>query len=264
MHDLSFEAYPETIGWADQFLLRNVAKRAAHAARTIIAPSQFTKEELLRRWRVPKENIRVIPLGVDERFHRIENDLRLSNVREKYGLYGKTVLFVGTMFPRRHVGELIPAFEKLARDDRDLRLLLVGRDPEGVIRKAHWANERLGRRAVTHIDAVKPQELVYLYNVADLFVWLSDYEGFGLPPLEAMACGTSVVTSRAGSLPEVLGDAALYVENSSDVEEIALRMKNVLNDTALRDDLIQKGLSRALNYSWRKTTKQTLNVLLHE
>lgn len=133
-------------------------------------------------------------------------------------------------------------------------------DIDNLIKKA---NQEIGWEAILYIDYVSDKDLVNLYNGADLFIWLSSYEGFGLPPLEAMACGTPVITTKMASLPETVGDAAMYVEDPRNIDEIVHAISKVLSNEKTRNWLIEEGLKQSQKFSWRKTAEETLNKLLN-
>ncbi|HKZ34322.1 MAG TPA: glycosyltransferase family 1 protein, partial [Patescibacteria group bacterium] len=184
----------------------------------------------------------------------VENDLKKLKVTPPF------LLFVGTIQPRKNVMRLIQAFSKLASDYPSLSLCLVG--------KKGWLSDdvyalptQLGLSdRVKFLGHVKEEDLVALYNGAELLVFPSLFEGFGLPVVEAFACGLPVVTSSTSSLPEVGGDACVYVEPTS-IEEIEGAIRRVLSNTMLRDELIRKGLKQAGTFSWEKAAKETLTVL---
>lgn len=192
----------------------------------------------------------------------------LLSILNKYKIKSKFIFYIGAIFNRRFIPECIEAFKQIAKKIPEHQFLISGTnythpfvDIDYIIKKA---NEDIGREAILHIDYVDENDLVYLYNAADLFIWLSSYEGFGLPPLEALACGTPVITTKMGSLAEAVGESAVFVSNPEDVKEISKAMGKVLSDEQLSIELIEKGLKQAQKFSWKKTAKETLKILNHE
>jgi glycosyltransferase involved in cell wall biosynthesis len=234
-----------------------LALRGLRRASLILADSVYTAAALRRHTRIDGKLIRVVPLGVDTtRFVPVEPD---ATLRARYGLSGdeRYVVYVGSEHPRKNLGTLVEAFAAAAGRSRELRLLKVGR--------AHHADERARLRAlaaglgvadrVRFLDDVPERDLPALYGAASVCVIPSLYEGFGLPVLEAMACGVPVVCSNRTSLPEVAGDAALVVEPS--VRALASAIEAVLGDPSQAAALRERGLRRAAEYTWRRTAEST-------
>jgi glycosyltransferase involved in cell wall biosynthesis len=259
VHDLSFLRYPETFPRAKALYLRLATRYSARAARHVIAVSDSTRRDLIELTSVRPERISVVHLGVDERFHRLPDEERQTFAAAVFA--GRPfILYVGTLQPRKRVDLLIRAFDRL-RKERDIphALALVG--------ARGWMFDELFRLVVDlglandvhFVDYVTPQQLPLWYNAADVFAYPSVYEGFGLPVLEAMACGTPVVTSASSSLIEVVGDAGVMVEPESD-EALALGVCKVIEDRALHMDLQQRGLRRAAARSWETVARDTARV----
>lgn len=233
---------PRTIRWADQ----------------VIADSEHTKHDLIRLLGIPAERIEVVHLGVGEAFQPLKDQAVLEVVRQEYGLPPAIILYVGTIEPRKGLDILIPAYAALAAEiPHDL--VIAG--------KKGWYTEPLFRQVETlglgqrvhFTDYVADEDLPGLYNLADLFVYPSRYEGFGLPPLEAMACGVPVVCSNAASLPEVVGDAALLVP-PDDIEALTRALYRVLDDEALRAEMRARELARARRFTWEETARRTAEI----
>jgi len=226
-------------------------KRATH----IIAVSQHTKNDLIKYMKIPESKITVIYNGIDRSIFKPYN-VRLRLLDKPY------VLYVGSERPRKNLDSLFEAFAMLKKEFPDLKLLKVG--PVGrydMYRRASGKKlVRLGiTRDVAFIDYVSEQDLVSYYCSAALLAYPSLYEGFGLPPLEAMACGCPVVTSNTSSLPEVVGEAGIMVD-PYDVDGLAQAMRRVLTDSKLRDDMVRKGLEQSKKFSWEKAAEQTREV----
>jgi glycosyltransferase involved in cell wall biosynthesis len=236
----------------------------ARRARAIIADSECSKRDIVRLLGIPPQRVHVIYLAAEERLQPVEDEVRLGNVRRRYGLPERYVLYLGGLDQRKNVLTLIRAFARTREVlDDPHRLVIAGRlperesplfpDPRRVV-----AELGLGE-AVRFVGWVAEEDKPALYSGAACFVYPSLYEGFGLPPLEAMACGAPVIASNASSLPEVVGDAGLLVA-PQDVDALAEAMIAVLSDEELRASLRQKGAARAKRFSWEKTARETLGV----
>jgi alpha-1,3-rhamnosyl/mannosyltransferase len=247
-----------------RWFFRWAAWLAAKTSARVIVPSHATRDDLIAHLRVPREKIVVIPLAADARLAP-QSAAEIARVREKYALPERFVLYVGINKPHKNLATLLDAW---ARVERDAMLVVAG---AWDARYAHTTADRrpmtdvqslaVGghRSAVKFIRDVDDADLAALYVGATVFVMPSLYEGFGLPPLEAMASGAPVICSNASSLPEVVGDAALLV-NPRDAEDIARAITHVLDDAALRDELRAKSLARAAQFSWERTAEMTLAV----
>jgi glycosyltransferase involved in cell wall biosynthesis len=221
----------------------------------IIVDSQSTRNDLIEHLRVPSEKIITIPLSVDEQFRPLKHrdDIKKHQINSNY------ILFVGCVRPHKNITTLIQAFYKLKK--RGIKhILVIAGEKYPHYNEVDITIEKLGLRKEVILTGHFPERnLPILYNAADLFVFPSLYEGFGLPPLEAMACGCPVITSNTSSLPEVVGDAGIMI-NPNNVDALADAMYRVLTNKGLRQDMIKKGLKRAKMFSWEKTAKETLRV----
>lgn len=242
---------------AGRMLERPVFDRAG----LLIADSDATRDDLVRLMGVPPGHVRVVPLGVNTRF-RPHAPQETTAVRARFGLRRPYLLYVGGIDPRKNVPRLLEAWARLrARRAATPDLALAG----AIERDEHFPALLAQARALGAGDALRvlgfvaDEELPALLSAAEAFVFPSLYEGFGLPPLEAMACGTPVVASRAGSLPEVLGEAALLVppDDPGALEDALARL---LDDGALRATLRERGLARATEFTWERTARQTLEA----
>lgn len=259
--------FPRAVSTRARFFFRWAAWLAARTAVRVIVPSVATRDHLIAHLRVPREKIAVIPLAADARFAP-QSDAAIARVRDKYALPACYVLYVGSNKPHKNLTTLMDAW---ARVERDAALVIAGArytvdSGQWVVdrrREARGGRQEAGgkgqRSAVRFIHNVDDADLPALYAGARAFVMPSLYEGFGLPPLEAMACGAPVICSRAPALPEVVGDAALMV-NPRDTEEIARAITRVLDDAALRDGLRAKSLTRAAQFSWERAARETMQV----
>ncbi len=257
IHDLAFVHFPERVPRSRRLYLTAGTRRSVRHARRIIAISMSTADDLRRWMGLPAQKIEVIPLAPPEAVQQISGDRLIAFQRDK-GVTNPYVLCVGTLEPRKNLPRLLHAFSAIA-DEVPHQLVLVG--PEGWLTAelhATLADLRLGDR-VRLTGFVEDRDLGAWYSGADLFVFPSLYEGFGLPPLEAMRCGAPVVTSNVSSLPEVVGDAAVTVD-PLDVPALASAMRVMLKDRGRADELRARGLARAAEFSWARTARETLAV----
>ena len=256
LHDIVYQARPDLYNWPsfwDKILLKKFSRISAKKAQIIFTPSEFSKKEILKHYQVAADKVFVTPLAVDQSFKQIADQNKLTEIKKKYQIKNRFILSVGSVFIRRHLPEAIEAFEKVIDQLPGYQFLVVGHN---------YTKRKLFGRAVLRRDYLEGEDLVALYNAADLLIYLSDYEGFGLPVLESMACATPVITSPLGSLPEVAGDSAIYVEDSSSVESISCAIYQGLTDQELRRELIEKGLKQAQTFSWQKCAQKTLDALV--
>ena len=260
VHDLSFIRVPECADPNLRAYLNTAVPRSVHRADLVLADSQNTKDDLVELLGVDPRRIEVIYPGVGERFRPIEDQALLERVRRRYDLPTRFILGLGTLEPRKNFARLIEAFASLQVGRfASLHLVIAGRKGwlyEGIFA----AVERLGLGGkVAFPGFIADEDLPALYNLAELFAFPSLYEGFGLPPLEAMACGTPVITSNASSLPEVVGEAGIMVE-PRDVRALAEAMERALTDTSLRAGMKAKGLEQAGRFTWEKAAQATMAV----
>jgi glycosyltransferase involved in cell wall biosynthesis len=255
VHDLSFLLYRQGFRAVNRLYLRIFTPLSVRRARRVIAVSESTKRDLVQYYGLSPAKVDVVHNGVDSRFGPLPVG-QVAAFRAERGLPERFMLFVGTLEPRKNVTRLIEAY---ARSSKALPpLMLVG--------GRGWLYDEVFSRAealkvadkVRFVGYVPDQELPLWYNAADLFVYPSLYEGFGLPPLEAMACGTPVITSTTSSLPEVVGKAGLLVDPMN-VEALASAMERAYADTDLQAELRSAGLARARAFSWQQTASATVD-----
>lgn len=257
IHDLSPFLFPQTFRRVNRTYTRWAIRVAARRAARILAVSEFTKQEIVRWLCVPPERVVVTYDAADARFAPPDRQ-ELAAFRSKHGLPERFVLFLGTLEPRKNLTLLLDAYAMVA-SSLDAPLLIAGSRGwlyEPVLARAEQLNLGDKLRFVGYVDQAE-QHL--WYAAATAFAFPSLYEGFGMPPLEAMACGTPVVVSSSSSLPEVVGDAGLVVP-PDDPEELAEALHRVLTDAALREELRTRGLKQARRFSWRDTAERTLAV----
>jgi glycosyltransferase involved in cell wall biosynthesis len=220
-------------------------------ARAIVTVSEHTRKDLLKYCPfIPPEKVFAIHNGLERKWKRVEDEARLEQVRRSYGLGGKTiVLHVGNDNWYKNVATLLRAFA--AVDDRELVLVKVGNC--GAANEERIRQLGIAHRFV-HVRGADDDLLMCLYSLANMLVFPSLHEGFGWPPLEAMACSCPVITTRKASLPEVCGEACLYVD-PRDVEGIAAAIRRLMDDPDLRADLIRRGLLQAQKFDWKETAQ---------
>lgn len=259
IHDLSFEHLPETFNRRSRVQLRLTVRRTARRARVVIVPSRFTRDDITKHYKIPAERVVVTPLAAAERFRPETDEAGLRRVRERYDLAGDYLLAVGSIQPRKNLVRLIRAYARLVADapEKTPALVIAGK-------RAWLSAETMRAAAATNLGDrlrftgyVPDDDLPALYSGALCFVYPSYFEGFGIPPLEAMRCGTPVITGDRTSLPEVVGDAGLTVD-PFDETAVAAAMRRVLDDPALRGRMRARGFEQAACFSWRETARRTL------
>lgn len=260
IHDLSFEIAPETFTRGYRLRLRTLVRLTARRADLIITSSRSSKDDLIRLYGVPQEKVRVVYLTHDPSFGPEPDEPGDSETRARLGIEGPYVLYVGRVEPKKRLDHLLRAYHMLKQDGCEHRLVICGRR-SWLSNPVYELVRELGLSdAVVFTEYVADDDLPALYRGAAVFVFLSRYEGFGLPPIEAMASGTPVVSTRGGSLGEVLGDAALFVE-SDQPTPTAGALAQVLMERDVADGLRRKGLLRAAEFSdYREFAKRTLAV----
>lgn len=265
IHDLSAFLFPQTFRRVNRMYTRWAIRVAARRARYLLAVSEFTKREIVRWLHVPPERIVVTPNAADARFAP-PDPATLTAFRRRVGLPDRFVLFLGTLEPRKNLPLLLEAYAQIARDI-DAPLIIGGARGwlyEPILARA----EQLGLGDRLHFAGyIDPADQALWYAAATIFVFPSLYEGFGMPPLEAMACGTPVIVSNSSSLPEVVGatadapeQAAALIVPPTDAEALADAMLRLLSDEELRAELRTRGLMRARCFSWFTTAERTLAV----
>jgi glycosyltransferase involved in cell wall biosynthesis len=258
VHDVFAWSLPGHSTLADMLIYRHWLPHVLPRVDAVITVSQASKADIVRHLRVTAERVHVTYEGVGDSYTPASIE-EVSKIGARYGLPDGYLLFVGSVEERKNLRRLLQACARLwAAGER--RLLVVVGARRWKYTKIMDTVQELGlERQVIFTGYVSDEDLPAIYSGADLFVFPSLYEGFGLPPLEAMACGTPVVTSNTSSLPEVVGDAAILVD-PYDVEALAEAMHRVLSDPDLADDLRRRGLQRAQGFTWERTARETMEV----
>jgi len=269
IHDIIYEARPEWYNWnsrAEKLIFRRIFRRSAGKAGKIIVPSLTTKEEAEKFYGVAPEKIKVCFLAVDDFF--INGKItpgEIEKTKKKFGLSGKYILSGGSIFVRRHPYELIRAFGEFLKTHGDYQLIFFGKDylgaEEKLDEKIGKFNTLFGGSKIIRKNFVEDQDLLALYEGANIFVSISDYEGFGLPPLEAMSRGVPVIVSAQGALQEIAGEAAYLIKDNNSAAEIAAALKELAENSELREELVEKGRKRVREFSWEKCAQDALGAI---
>ncbi|NJN84096.1 MAG: glycosyltransferase family 4 protein [Caldilineaceae bacterium] len=260
VHDLAFLHWPHFVT-ADGAAYYGQIDRGVRHARHVIVPSESTKRDLIAQLGVPASKVSVIYEAADESFAPLEIEATRVAVQRKYGLPERYILFVGTIEPRKNIAGLLAAFRYL-RDVyhlTDLGLAIVGGQGWLYEETLAMIEEWQLQNQVYLLGRVADDDLHRLYVGAACHAHPAHYEGFGLPPLEAMACGTPTVVSNISSLPEVVGDSALLVD-PNEPEELAIALHRLLTDADLWQEMREKGLRRAAFFSWDQAARKTMEV----
>ena len=285
-YDLSFVRFPEFFPLPKLLWHKFVyPKKQAQKADLIVAISRSTKEDLVNLYQIDPEKIKVIYPGIDEKFRPInKDDSRLLELKKKYNLPDNFVLYFGTIEPRKNILGLIKAFEQIKEEKNLPPLQIQWQGFEGLVKKEEktinfselklviagakgWLYKEVFKKAknsrftkdIIFTGYIDEEDKPYLYNLAKVFVYPSFFEGFGLPPLEAMACGTPTIVSNKSSLPEVVKEGAIMIDPHN-VDEISFAIRKILESQELKNYLTKQGLKRAKQFNWDKTAKEFLEI----
>lgn len=260
IHDLITFEYPKLCQRESVFYFKLLLSRSIKRATKIIAVSNTIKNDILRRFDVPDAKIEVVYHGINLILKKTENIDNLKKTRQKYHLPERYILFVGNIEPKKNLERLIRAFDKLRKTtELKHKLVIVGKKGWKYNSVFKTIDELKIRNEIIFTGYVPEVDLSTIYSMADLFMFPSLYEGFGIPPLEAMACEVPVIVSNKGALPEVTGGRCLQIDPYN-VQEITEVMYKLLTDTNLRRKSILQGNEWVKQFSWEKAAKETLNV----
>jgi glycosyltransferase involved in cell wall biosynthesis len=257
IHDLGYVYFPKAHPYFSRRYLKWSTRYSARRATRVIADSLATAHDLAAHCDISENKIALVYPGVDESLVPVTDPAALAAVRARYGLPDRYLLFVGTLQPRKNIGRLVQGYARwrAAQPVPDVGLVLAG--PQGWLYDPRWTHGVEGVMLPGYVDDA---DIAALYSGALALVFPSLHEGFGFPVLEAMRCGTPVITSNTSSLPEVAGDAALLV-NARDVDAIAGAIGQIVSDAALRADLIARGHAQTAKFTWHHAAEQTLRTL---
>lgn len=265
VHDITFVKYPKAFTWGTKLYYQFLFPRSLQLADMIITDSESTKKDIINNYNLREEKVKVVYLGISDVFLQQQSKEKIKKVKQKYSLPEKYFLFTGVLSPRKNVETIISAFNLVKKEPKfsDYKLLIVGRKGwlyEGIFKKVeslHFNQE------VLFIDYISEEDLPVVYSLAEIYLFPSLYEGFGLPILEAMVVGCPVITSNISSMPEVAGDAALLI-NPLNVEELVDAITKLLENPDLKKKLLEKGYLQAKHFSWEKTAEETKDIYLQQ
>ncbi len=262
VHDLSFEHLPQTFNRRSRTQLRLTVRHSVKRAARILTLSEHTRRDMIETYGTSPERITAIPLAAPSYFGRVKEERELQRVRHIYGIEGDYILCVSSIQPRKNLPRLVRAYESL-RNKRGPgklpKLVLVGKCAWLYDETLRSIEEGRMKDSIILTGYVPQSDLPALYSGAICFVYPSYFEGFGLPPLEAMKCGTPVIAGNRTSLPEVVGDAGILVD-PFDVNAIAAAIERLVDDPDLRQQLSVKGVARSRLFDWNETARRTLNI----
>lgn len=260
IHDLIPYIMPETVGRGYLTKFISQMPHIISMVDSVITVSNWSKKDIMRIFDISEDKITVTHLAADDIFIPMDKVDAEKFIYEKYSIEKGIILYLGGFSPRKNVKSILVAFSMIYKNlSKNYKIVIIGaaKDDHQFLNKLAQSLG-IGDR-VFFTGFVPYEDLPYFYNAAELFVYPSLYEGFGLPILEAMCCGTPTITSNVSSIPEVAGDGALLI-NPFDTEELAKAMEKVLEDNNAKADLISRGFERAANFNWRKTAAETLKV----
>ncbi|MEM7032550.1 MAG: glycosyltransferase family 1 protein [Chloroflexota bacterium] len=259
IYDLSFRHFPEAFRPFNRFYLNTLTSLTAKRAARIITISESTRQDVMRFYSVDPNRVQTIYCGVDDSFQPLPSR-DIDAFKTKHNLPDRFILFLGTIEPRKNVVGLLKAYAVWIQRDAAAPLLVVGGGKGWYYQQVFEWVEKLGLQDRVRFPGYLPQaDLRLWYNAANIFVYPSLFEGFGLPVLEAMACGTPVITSNVSSLPEVAGDAAVLIDPHN-TDALSAAMEQVYSQPTTQQTMAEKGLRQRVRFSWQKTATETRKV----
>jgi glycosyltransferase involved in cell wall biosynthesis len=258
-HDMTFFLHPDKHTLAKRYFFPWMMRHSSKKAEIIIADSESTRRDAIHYLDIPPEKIITIHLGYQENFRKIKDQELLAKIAQKYKLPERFIFYAGNIEPRKNIPLLLSVFENLVQQGIDHHLVMsggLGWMYEDVLAQIERMPSKVRVHQIGHVPSI---DLPAIYNLADVFVYPSIYEGFGLPPLEGMACGTPVIACDISSMPEVVGDAGILVPPN---DEAALKraILRVLEDDEFRKRLQVSGPKQAANFTWKHTAENTLKI----
>lgn len=261
LHDIIPYKMPKTVGETYLKIFQNEMPEIISKCDGIITVSNYSKQDISSAFNFPKDKIFVTHLAHEDIYTLLDKKQCKNFIKKNYFIEEDFILYVGGFSPRKNIVGLIQAFSKLSSNFKksNLKLVIAGKQGKSYsIYKKTAENLHIADKVIFP-GFIPLKHMPIFYNACTLFVYPSLYEGFGLPPVEAMACGAPVIASNITSIPEVVEDAGILI-NPYDVDELCIAMNSIIEDKNIRDDLIKKSLSRSLNFSWLKTAEKTINA----
>jgi glycosyltransferase involved in cell wall biosynthesis len=260
---LVFPSYLRELGILGRIYYATIGRACAHKAINIITDSEHAKRDIVRLWGIKPDKIAVIPLGLADRYSPVKDKERFAQVIKKFALPERYLLYLGNFKPHKNVVSLVRAFAMIKEEIKDLKLVLAGPlDSHGENLRRQVKDLGLDKDVV-FTGMIREDDLPeVILSLADIFVFPSLYEGFGIPPLEAMACGTPVVTSNLTAIPEVVGEAGLLV-NPLNIDELARAILSLLNNRDLHGRYAEMGLARAKQFHSEQTAGRLYRHIIH-
>lgn len=252
IHDLNHLRFPEYYSWFHKYYYKYIVKNSALRCKRIITVSNFSENEIIDWIKFDKNKVVVTYNGVDKNFRVIEDKIELNRVKKKYDLPDKFVLYIGNLKPHKNVETLIDSMRFID----NIKLIINGKKNESLGK--HIAEYKLNDK-IQFIGYVDEKDLPIIYNLATVFVFPSLYEGFGLPPLEAMACGCPTIVANTSSLPEVVGKSAILI-NPHNENDISEKIKNITESVFNESSLINLGFLNVQKFKWTETVKKTIMI----
>jgi glycosyltransferase involved in cell wall biosynthesis len=258
-HDMTFFLFPKFHTLPKRYFFRFFIRRSTRKAVALIADSESTRQDAIRLVGLPPEKIFTVRLGVTQEFRHVQDPFILDQARQKYHLPQHFLLFVGMLEPRKNLPSLLQAYASIASQVQDYQMVIVGRkgwmaeDIQDHARKLGISNR------VHFTGYVEQEDLPLIYNMAQVFIYPSVYEGFGLPVLESMACGTPVITYNVSSMPEIVGDSGVLL-SQYDTGTLAEALLELINHPDKRQHLSTNGLKRASIFTWDQTAEKTIEI----
>lgn len=260
IYDMVYKLYPETMYKSNYDLLSKNTQRSAQAADIILTISENSKEEIVDLLNVPDEKVKIAYPATDTSVFYPKTEVTDRNILiNKYGIDREYILYLGTLEPRKNIPALVKAFKIVSNENQDIKLVLAGGKGWKYNEIFTLVQQLKLEDRIIFTGYIDEGDIPVVLSNAIMFVFPSIYEGFGMPPLEAMACGTPVIVSNSSSLPEVVGDAGIQVE-PKDIERMANEMGRLINDTELRKHYSKKGIVQAKKFSWEQSAKTVLDI----
>lgn len=259
IHDMTFFLYPGVHTFSKKLFFRWMISYSIKKADMVICVSESTKRDMMKLLNAPNGKLITVPEAADDIYMPVNNLKSTEEIKQKYRITGKFILYVGVLEPRKNISALIKAFSQLLDKGFNYQLVIAGKKGWDYNQIFEMVKNLKLEDKIIFTGYVPSEDLLFLYNAAKLFVYPSLYEGFGIPVLEAMCCGTPVITSNISSMPEVAGEGAILI-NPHSIEELRDAMIQCLSNKELSDELRKKGLERAKKFSWEKTARQTIRV----